>query len=700
MARPSDLDPFFYPESIAVIGASADTAKPSGIVLMNLLNSFQGRVYPVNPKHTTLRDIPCFPSVTAIPGKVSLSILITPPAIIPELLREHAAKDIHHVIIASAGFGETETGAELERDIREISDRMNIRIIGPNCLGVFHPSAGLDTFFLPYDRVSRPGQGGISIISQSGSILGLTMILLAEEGPGIAKAISYGNRVDVGEAELLEYLSADDETKVIGLCIESISDGRRFIRAAQKCNKPVVVMKLGQEPAGKKASRSHTGSMSGDYEIFRAAFRRSGVSEARTIEEFLDLLKVFSMQKPRAGRRVLIVTNAGGVSVMAADHCNQAGLDVPDLPAELKERLRAVLPPYYSLANPVDLTGNSTDDEFALVLRICLDHFDAAILIPFMTVPGVTPNLGEVIIRSLEDHKRPVISLFPYARDGEKFKEAFTKHGIPILPTPVRIVQALSHLLRDRAVEPLPEGTREDPAVTSILRTKMGKMGTDLLSVDEKHRFLDALQIRYPTAIRAKTEEEALLAVQTIGIPVALKIASPDILHKTDAGGVRLNIRSLQELRKAYREVTRSAREYRPDASILGVDVEEMVPTGVEVIIGGIRDPQFGPVVMCGLGGIFVETIRDVVFEIAPVTCNGARRMLESIKGYPVLKGVRGKQGVDLESLTKVIVSISEVIASHPEIDEIELNPLMAYASGVIALDVRIIPASGKEPTH
>jgi len=701
MARPSDLNPFFYPETIAVIGASADAAKPSGIVLMNLLNSFQGKIYPVNPKHTALHGIPCFPSVTAIPGKVSLSILITPPAIIPELLKEHAAKDIHHVIIASAGFAETETGAELERDIQEISDRLNIRIIGPNCLGVFHPSAGLDTFFLPHDRVSRPREGCISIISQSGSILGLTMILLAQEGLGIAKAVSYGNRVDVGEAELLEYLSADEETKVIGLCIESVRDGRRFIRAAQKCNKPIVVMKLGQEPAGKKASRSHTGSISGEYEIFQAAFRRSGVSEARTIEEFLDLLKVFSMQKPRPGQRVLILTNAGGVSVMAADHCNQAGLDVPDLPAELKERLRAVLPPYYSLTNPIDLTGNSTDDEFALVLRTCLDSFDAAILIPFMTVPGVTPNLGEVIIRSLEDHEKPVISLHPYARNGERFKEAFTKHGIPILPTPIRIVQALSHLLRDRSVEPLSEGTAAYPAVTSMLRMKKG---TDLFSVDEKHRFLDALQIRYPKAIRAKTQAEAILAAQTIGLPVALKIASPEILHKTDAGGVRLDIRSAGELRKAYGEVTRSAREYRPDARILGVDVEEMVPPGVEVIIGGIRDPQFGPVVMCGLGGIFVETTRDVVFEIAPVTCNGARRMLESIRGYPVLKGVRGRQGVDLESLTKVIVSISEVIASHPEIDEIELNPLMAYPSGVIAVDARIIPASGpasgKEPTH
>lgn len=690
MAKLSNLAPFFYPESVAVIGASQDETRPSGIVLKNLLHSFPGRIYPVNPKHSELLGIPCFPSVTAIREAVSLSVLITPPDVIPALLEEHAAKGVGYVIIASAGFGETEGGAGLEGKIKEIAGRSGIRIIGPNCLGIYHPSAGLDTFFLPYDRVPRPPGGNISIISQSGSILGTAMILMEEEGLGVAKAVSYGNRADVDESELIEYLSADEETGVIGLCVESIGDGRGFIRAAQGCGKPIVAIKLGQEPAGKRAARSHTGSIAGRYEVFQAAFRRGGISEAGTLEEFLDLLKVLSMQKPGKGRRVLIVTNAGGISVMTADLCNKEGLDVPDLPHEPKERLRKLLPPYYSLSNPVDLTGNSTDDQFALVLRTCMDYFDAAILIPFMTVPGVTPNLGDVIIQSVQAFRKPILSLCPFSEDGKELKRSFRRYGISILPTPLRVVRALSHLLKTRSVEPLPDGIRDYPEVKSIL-VNAKREGGNLLSMPYKNRIFDALGFRYPEAVRARERSEAISAAHAIGFPLAVKIASPDILHKTDAGGVRLDIRTVQELEKAYEEVIASAKRHAPDARILGVDVEAMAPAGVEVIIGGIRDPQFGPVVMFGLGGIFVETIRDVAFGIAPVTYPAARELVESIKGYPLLKGVRGMEGMDVESIIKAIVTVSEVITQCSEIEEIEFNPAIAHSSGMTVVDARMI---------
>lgn len=698
MARPSDLDPFFYPESIAVVGASEDETKPSGIVLKNLLSSFHGKVYPVNPRHSELLGLPCFPSVAEIPGGVSLSVLITPPAIIPGLLGEHAAKGIHHVIIASSGFGETEGGTGLEREIKEVARGSGIRIIGPNCLGIFHPSAGLDTFFLPIDRVPRPGEGNISIISQSGSILGTTMILLQEEGLGVAKAVSYGNRVDVSETELLEYLSVDDETKVIGICLESVSDGREFIRASQRCQKvgqklyqkPLVAIKLGQEPAGKKAARSHTGSMAGRYEVFQAAFRRSGIYEAGALEEFIDLLKTLSMQGPREGRRVLIVTNAGGVGVMTADLCNREGLDVPDLPSELREKLRPSLPPYYSLSNPVDLTGNSTDDEFALVLSTCLEHFDAAILIPFMTVPGITPALSNAVIKALGGSKRPVVSLCPFVENGEKLRDSFKQYGIPILPTPLRVVRVLAHLLRKRSVEEIPEGLKNYQGVPPLLEEVKGG-GMNLLSPQQKDKLLGALCLKYPKSIRSRNQAEAVSAARSIGFPVALKISSPDILHKTDVGGVRLDIGSIKELREAYKGVLNSAKKHIPHARILGMDVEEMVPSGVEVIISGIRDQHFGPVMMFGLGGVFVEVIRDVSFEIAPTTYNGARRMIESLKGYPVLKGVRGKEGVDIDAIARAIVGVSEVITLCPEIEEIELNPVIAYPSGMSVVDVRII---------
>src|SRR4030066_670885 len=322
MEKSCGLDPFFYPRSIAVVGASQDTTKPSGIILKNLLHGFNGALYPVNPKYSGLLGIPCFPSVKDIHDDVSLSVCITPTGTIPSLLREHAVKGIHHVIIATAGFAETEGGEVIQREIKEIAGNAGIRIIGPNCLGIFHPSAGLDTFFLPYDKVPRPQQGNISIISQSGSILGTTLILMEQERLGVAKAVSYGNRIDVGETELIESLSADNYTGVIGICMESVGDGRGFIRAAQRCSKPLVVLKLGQQPAGKKDSRSHTGSMAGRYEIFQAAFRRSGIHEAATLEEFTDLFKTFSMQKPHTGNRILIVTNAGGIGGMKYDFCN------------------------------------------------------------------------------------------------------------------------------------------------------------------------------------------------------------------------------------------------------------------------------------------------------------------------------------------------------------------------------------------
>ena len=682
MGKPYGLDPFFYPRSVAIVGASQDETKPSGIILKNLLHSYHGAIYPVNPKYTELHGIPCFSSIEDIPGDISLSVCITPTSTIPALLREHANKGIHHVIIATAGFGETDGGEDIQREIQDIAYNAGIRVIGPNCLGVFHPSAGLDTFFLPYDKVPRPAQGNISIISQSGSILGTTLILMEQEGLGVAKAVSYGNRIDVGETELIEYLSSDNDTGVIGLCIESIGDGRGFIRAAQKCTKPVVVLKLGRQPAGKKASRSHTGSMAGRYEIFQAAFRRSGVYEAGTLEEFIDLLKIFSMQKPREGNRILIVTNAGGIGVMTADLCNKEGLDVPDLPTQPKERLKSLLPPYYSLSNPVDLTGNSTDEQFALVLHECMNYFDAAVLIPFMTVPGITPGLGDLITNTVKDFKKPVVSLNPYSEDGKILEDAFRLNKIPVFPTPVRMVKSIAALLKKGQTEPIPEKIREYPLIKTLIKEILPGNGRKLV---------DAMGIKYPGYVMTGSQAEALSAAHIVGFPVALKIASPDILHKSDVGGIRLHISNAAELSLAYNEIIGGVKAHMPDARITGVVVEEMVPPGIEVIIGAIRDPHFGPVVMFGLGGIFTETIKDTVYDIAPITHNCAVRMIESIRGYDILKGFRGTKGADIETIADTIVKVSEVITLFPEIEEIEFNPAVAYPGGITVVDVRVI---------
>ncbi|MBI5194551.1 MAG: acetate--CoA ligase family protein [Nitrospirae bacterium] len=709
MAGPNDLKPFFYPASVAVIGASQDEIKPSGIVLKNLLNSFSGRIYPVNPHYSSLHGIKCFPSIKSVPDSVDLSVLITPPDAVPALLREHAEKGVRHIIIATSGFGETVGGEGLEQEIREIAASSGIRIIGPNCLGVFHPSSGLDTFFLPVDRVPRPSAGNISVISQSGSVLGTTMILLEQEGIGIAKAVSYGNRVDVSETDLLEYLSTDEETAVIGLCIESIEDGRRFISTAQRCNKPVVAFKLGQEPAGRLASRSHTGSMSGKYEIFQAAFRRSGIFETTTIEEFLDLLKALSIQrrghrdlgrsrqkrqKQKERKKILILTNAGGIGVMTADLCSKAGLAVPEIPSEPLKKLKAALPSYYSLSNPIDLTGNSKDAEFGLVLKTCLDYFDAAILIPFMTVPGMTPQLGDVIISSigkLNKLRIPIVSLCPFSKDGKMLEDTFGKCCIPLFPTPSRLVKTLAHLLRTTDVEPITEKLRGFPGVSSLIRDRDTE-DTNMFSLEDKKRLLDAMNLSYPESVRCKTITEAVSAARRIGFPVAMKIVSPDIIHKTNVGGVRLGVRSFKEIQQIFRKlINTTTYEYDEKARILGVDIEKMVQPGVELIIGGKRDPRFGPLILFGLGGIFTEVIRDTAIEIAPVTHSVARRMMESIKGYQILNGIRNMAGVDLDAIEEAIVTVSEFISAFPEIEEMEFNPVIAYPKGIIVVDVRIL---------
>lgn len=682
MGKSFGLDPFFHPRSIAVVGASQDMTKPSGIILKNLLHGFNGAIYPVNPKYSGLLGISCFPSVNDIPDDVSLSVCITPTGTIPSLLQEHARKGIHHVVIATAGFGETEGGEAIQREIKEIADNAGIRIIGPNCLGIFHPSAGLDTFFLPYDKVPRPREGNISIISQSGSILGTTLILMEQEGLGVAKAVSYGNRIDVGEAELMEYLSSDEDTGVIGICLESVGDGRGLIRAAQGCSKPLVMLKLGQQPAGKRASRSHTGSMAGRHEIFQAAFKRSGIHEAGTLEEFTDLLKTFSMQRPARGNRILIVTNAGGIGVMTADLCNREGLDVPDLPVQPKERLRSLLPPYYSLSNPIDLTGNSTDEQFALVLHECLNYFDAALLIPFMTVPGVTPGLGRLLTDSLKDFEKPVVSLNPFSEDGKTLEAAFRQDKIPVFPTPLRMVKSVAALLKDLPAEPVPQRVREYPAIKTLIKD---------LRPDNSRRLLDAMNLRHPEFLIAGSQKEALSGSARLKFPVAVKIASSDIFHKSDVGGVRLNVANGKELRNAYREIMGEVKRHMPEAGITGIEVEEMAPPGIEVIIGAVRDPDFGPVVMFGLGGIFTEILKDIIFDIAPVTHHGALRMIESIRGYDMLKGIRGAKGADLETLADTIVKVSEVVTSFTEIEEIEFNPAVAYPDGIIVVDVKTV---------
>jgi len=510
------LDLFFYPSSIAVVGASVDEANPSGIILSNLIGTFKGRIYAVNPHHKEIRGIGSYPSIKDVPGRVDLSIIITPPGAVPGIIKEHIEKGVNHVIIASGGFGETEAGKALEEEIKRLIQSSPLRIIGPNCLGIYNSEAGVDTFFLPRDRVPRPGIGGISIISQSGSILGTTMILMRENGLGIAKGISYGNRIDVDECELIEYLSRDKSTRIIGLCIESVRDGRKLLRVASRSKKPLIVLKLGKETAGQRATKYHTGSTAGRYEIYRAAFRRCGMIEAETLDEFIDLLKMFYVGKRWMGKRILIITNGGGMGVMTADLCNKWGLEVPPLSSQKREILGKTLPAYYSLSNPVDLTGSSTDDQYRLVLEVCADEFDGIIIIPFMTVPGLTPALGKYVVNSLKDYKGTVISIRSFSAEGMEVEKIFMANRIPVFHTPERAVKALSKFLTWRTRGRFTEKKLKRDRVISALIGRVKDDGRNMLLPEETEEILTRIGL-YPAYARKMENRGIQLMVGAMG---------------------------------------------------------------------------------------------------------------------------------------------------------------------------------------
>lgn len=449
-----DLSGFFNPKSIALIGASEKPGKLSGIILQNLLRvCYKGNLYPVNPSYNEVLGLKCFPSVTEIAGDVDLAIIAIPASNVPKVLRECGDKKIGSVIIVSSGFREMGgEGARLEKEIKDISKEMGIRLVGPNCMGIYDPISCIDTFFIPLDRMGRPEPGSVAILSQSGSFAVTFLDILAYEGMGVSKVVNYGNRLDVGESELLRYLADDEKTKVVALYIESIEDGRGFVDAASYCSekKAVVAFKAGKRKAGATAAHSHTGAMAGRYEIYRAAFKKAGVVEAETYGELLDACKVLSFQRPAKGKRILIVTDGGGIGVAIADLCGELGLDISDVPVAVKERLKGKLPPFYSLGNPVDLTGSATDDEYGLVLREALsgDYYDLAIVTALWGPPALTDRLIDIIAETSEVTSKPLLICSIGGRFTISKKGLFEEKGLPVFPSPERAVKAASLLVK------------------------------------------------------------------------------------------------------------------------------------------------------------------------------------------------------------------------------------------------------------
>jgi len=678
------LAPLFSPRSIALVGATDDREKLAGIVMTNLLR-FRGGVYPVTPDAPEVFGYRSFPSPAALPETVDLSLILRPAAEVPALLRAHRGR-ARCCVIVSAGFAET-GAAGLQAEVAAIGRELGIRLLGPNCLGVFNPRLRLDTFFLPPERWRRPKAGRLSVVAQSGAILTLLLEGLAARGAGVAKAVNYGNAIDIDAPELFEFFAGDADSEVVIAYLESVGDGRRFAAAARRLAavKPLLLLKGGQGAGGGTAAFSHTGRLAGSYAVFRSVLAGAGIGEARGFEELLDAAHVLSSgQRPRPGKRVCIVTNAGGPGVLAADECARQGLELPPLPASTAAELRRVFPVFYAVGNPADLTGQVRDEDYRLALEAVREHYDGFLVIALAGVPGLSGELAQVLAEYRRTTTKPVVACVTQGRLARELIPRLERAGLPVLPTPERAVRALSLLLA-REVVALPETVGQNPAAGAAgqeLQTFLAaRPGRRTFLEHEVKAMLRRLGLASPRALFLPTGAH-LPERLGLSYPLVVKVVAEKLAAKSAAGGVRVGIADRLELAAAVAamaEIDRAA----------GVLVDEQAAPGLEVIVGGVVDPQFGPLVMFGLGGIFVESLHDVCFALAPLDREGALRLIGRSRSAELLAGFRGGPALDREALAAVVVTVSELIGSGL-LAAIDLNPVAVYPWGVLVLDAKM----------
>lgn len=693
------LSGFFEPRSVAVVGVARDEGKVGHFIFDNLLAAgFKGAVYPVNPRAEEIHGVRCYPGIGALHEVPDLVVIVVPAPAVSAVLDECIAAGVTSVIVISAGFKETgRAGGALERELAAKVRAAGVRLLGPNCLGLVSTASCLNASF----AVGMPPAGAISFMSQSGALGTAVLDWAAGEGIGLAHFVSLGNRADLSETDLLAEWAVDPSTRVIAAYLESVADGASFVRAAEEAarQKPVIVVKSGGSDAGARAVSSHTGSLAGSEAAYDAAFRRAGVIRAETVQELFDLSVAFSLQRPPEHDGVAILTNAGGPAVMATDACERAGVSLASLERATTEALREQLPPAAALYNPVDILGDADPDRYRAALELVYDDPNVHCVLCILTPQAMTDPTGtaEVLAEVAAAHPDTTTIACFMGRDSvEEAWSLLRGRSIPNYAFPERAVAAIAAMTRYRHhLESAPPA----PAVTC---TEPGRFAEELAAARERRRsfiteqraadIVAAYGVRVPRGELARDLKHALEVAEGIGYPVVLKIASPDILHKSDVGGIKVGIGDAEELAQAYEAVLGKARAYMPEAVIDGVLVQEALPPGREVIIGIDRDPTFGPLVMFGLGGVYVEVLKDVVFRLCPVDKAQAREMISEIRGFGLLRGARGQKPADIDAIADVLVAVSSLAVEHPEIVELDINPLIVgdSSAGVSAADVRI----------
>ncbi len=703
------LEPLFNPASVAVIGASEVPGKASERRVRSLIEGgFGGQVYLVNPKRDRLFGRRAYPSMKDVDGRVDLAMIVIPAKFIPEAVADAAAKGAKGVIIITAGLGETgEEGKRIEAEILDIADRYGVNVIGPNCSGMYSASGSMNFLGIPG---IKPGR--LSILAQSGNIIDSLTHYAAKRGRGFSKIISSGNAIGVRFHHYIDYLADDDDTGVIMLYLESIKDGSELVQAARRAvtKKPIIALKVGRTTAGQRASASHTGALAANDAIVEAAFEQAGIIRVSNVDEMFDLAETFiDCPKPK-GSRVAILSEGGGDNSVAADNAERWGLEVPVLSPERQEKIKEHLLAGMPAHNPIDYGGTAEENPDVIVQCVRQVMEDDDIDLVYLTgfFGGfrdiIAPHIGELeaeaskkLVGLVEEFKKPLAVHTSFAGMDYEALEVLREGGVPVLASSDRTAQCLAALARQAADARRLEKVRlvtgdgsARPEAEKIFAAVRSQDRTNLLET-ESRRLLAAYGFDLPPAELAETAEAAGRAAEAMACPVAMKIVCPDIVHKSDAGGVKLGLVGREEARAGAKEVMANARKVAPADRIVGVLISPMAAAGQECILGLVRDPQFGPVIMFGLGGVFVEVLGDVSFGVAPLSEDDIERMMTSIKGYKLLTGVRGQAAKDVEAVRDMLRRLSVIAVENPEIAEIDLNPVIIHEKGASVVDSRVI---------
>jgi acetyltransferase len=696
------LNSFFDPQSVAVIGASTNPVKLGHAVLKNLVDggySNYGKIYPINPKAKEILNLKVYPSVMDVPDPIDLAVIVIPYKFVPDALRICGEKGIPAAIIISAGFREAgREGLEREHELIEIARQYDTRLIGPNCLGVIDTFTPMNASF----AAGTPPKGPMGFMSQSGA-LGTAVLDIALAGRlGLSKFVSLGNKADVDEIDLVKAWEDDKNTEVILMYVEGMPNGQEFINVAREVtkHKPIVAIKSGVTQSGSRAVSSHTGSLAGSEQAYQAAFQQAGVLRAASMESLFDMALALGYQPALQDDRIAIVTNAGGPGILATDALERSGMTLSRFELETIKTLEQQLPDAASAANPVDVLGDARADRYKFALETVSTDPNVDGLLIVLTPQAMTEieATAHAVGALSQNTDKPILACFMGEAEVQSGITILQDYGVPNYTFPERAAQSFKAMSEYREIVSRsdPEFVHydvDDDAVHRILN-KVLSDGRVTIGDFEARDILTAYDILIPQSEIAATPEEAIEIANKIGYPVVLKIASPDILHKTDIGGVKVGLSNQEELRDAYELMVYRAQRYLPEARIWGCLVQEMVPSGgIEVLVGMNRDPQFGPLVTFGLGGIYVETLKDVTFRVAPFSRQEAHDMLSEIRAHALLDGVRGQPEVDKEAIVAILLRIGQLVQNFPQILELDINPLIVYprSQGAVAIDMRLV---------